>query len=115
MTPREKEYKEIFIAEALEVYDSLSRNIILLEANPKDDKVLGELFRMLHNLKANSRAVGYEEIANIAHKLENIFSAIRERKIEFKGDTVTVLFDGIDMIGVMIANIGNPTFAGAEP
>ncbi len=54
MKDREKEYKDIFIAESLQEYDELSRHIVELEKSPSDDKLLGEIFRLLHNLKANA-------------------------------------------------------------
>jgi two-component system chemotaxis sensor kinase CheA len=104
---REREYKEIFIAEALQEYDELSRHIVGLEKRPDDEKLLGEIFRLLHNLKANAKAIGYINISEIAHKLESVFSGIRNHEIEFKGDIVTVLFDGIDYLGLLLNNIDN--------
>lgn len=107
MKDREREYKEIFIAEALQEYDELSRHIVGLEKRPDDEKLLGEIFRLLHNLKANAKAIGYINISEIAHKLESVFSGIRNHEIEFKGDIVTVLFDGIDYLGLLLNNIDN--------
>lgn len=114
MVSREKEYKEIFIAEALEVYHGLSSYIIELEKNTTDDKILAEIFRLLHNLKANAKAIGYIDISEIAHKLENVFSAIRDKKLHFQGNVVTLMLDGIDLLGTLINNIDNPDFVGPE-
>jgi two-component system, chemotaxis family, sensor kinase CheA len=114
MGSREKEYKEIFIAEALEVYHGLSGHIIELEKNTTDDKILAEIFRLLHNLKANAKAIGYVDIAEIAHKLENVFGAIRDKNLSFQGNVVTLMLDGIDLLGTLIANIDNPKFEGPE-
>lgn len=114
MGSREKEYKEIFIAEALEVYHGLSSHIIELEKNTTDEKILAEIFRLLHNLKANAKAIGYIDISEIAHKLENVFSAIRDKKLSFQGNVVTLMLDGIDLLGTLITNIDNPKFEGPE-
>ncbi|AKQ45676.1 histidine kinase [Rufibacter radiotolerans] len=105
MKGREQEYKEIFIAEALEYYDALSRHISDLEKSPEDEQVLAEIFRLLHNLKANAKAIGYETIADVSHKLETAFGMIRNKELVFSDEVVTVLFDGIDMLGEMITNI----------
>jgi two-component system chemotaxis sensor kinase CheA len=105
---REKEYKEIFIAEALQEYDGVSRHIVELERNPGDEKALGEIFRLLHNLKANAKAIGYENIADLAHNLENIISLIRNKEIKFEGSVVTLLLDGIDYLGLLLKQIDNP-------
>lgn len=110
MKDREKEYKEIFIAEALQEYDELSRHIVGLERRPNDEKLLGEIFRLLHNLKANAKAIGYINISEIAHRLENVFSLIRNHELQFRGDIVTVLFDGIDYLGLLLNNIDTPVY-----
>src|SRR5688572_29640461 len=105
MKSREQEYKEIFVAEALEYYDALSRHISELEKAPKDDQILAEIFRFLHNLKANAKAIGFIGISDLAHKLETVFGMIRNKELSFEGDVVTVLFEGIDMLGDQINNI----------
>ncbi|TXK27117.1 chemotaxis protein CheA [Pontibacter qinzhouensis] len=115
MKSREQEYKEIFIAEALEYFDALNRHISDLERNPQDDHVLAEIFRLLHNLKANAKAIGYLQISDVSHKLETAFSLIRNKELSFSDEVVTVLFDGIDMLGELISNIDNPGAGEPDP
>lgn len=110
MKDREREYKEIFIAEALQEYDELSRHIVELEKQPKDDKLLAEIFRLLHNLKANSKAIGYLNVADISHRLESVFSLIRNHELEFRGEVVTVLFDGVDYLGLLLGHIDDSNY-----
>jgi two-component system, chemotaxis family, sensor kinase CheA len=105
MKSREQEYKEIFIAEALEYFDALNRLISELEKRPQDDQVLAEIFRMLHNLKANAKAIGYLQISDVSHKLETAFGLIRNKELTFSDEVVGVLFDGIDLLGELIKNI----------
>lgn len=110
MKSREQEYKEIFIAEALEYFDSLNRHLSELEKDPTNDDLLAEVFRLLHNMKANAKAIGYLQIADIAHKLETAFELIRNRELAFSDDIVAILFDGIDLLGDLIANVDNQEF-----
>ncbi|WP_205504412.1 chemotaxis protein CheA [Rufibacter psychrotolerans] len=115
MKSRDQEYKEIFIAEALEYYDALNRHISDLEKNPEDEQLLAEIFRLLHNLKANAKAIGYTSIADVSHKLETAFGMIRSRELSFSDEVVTVLFDGIDMLGEMITGIDGPNEVEPSP
>lgn len=115
MNSREKEYKEIFIAESQEIYDNLSRLVTELERKPSDEKLLAEIFRLLHNLKANAKAIGCLDVADISHKLETAFGLIRNKDLTFSGSIVTVLFDGIDLLDILVKNIDNPNFAGPAP
>lgn len=110
MKSREQEYKEIFIAEALEYFDALNRHISDLERNPQDDRILAEIFRLLHNLKANAKAIGYLKISDLSHKLETAFSLIRNKELNFSDEVVMVLFDGIDLLGELINNIDNENY-----
>ncbi|TGE04057.1 chemotaxis protein CheA [Hymenobacter fodinae] len=106
MKSREQEYREIFMAEALEYYDAMSRHISELERSPTDEPALNELFRLMHNLKSNARAMGYTQIGEAAHHMETIFGLIRSKEMTFTGPVVPVLFDGIDTIGKMIRAVG---------
>lgn len=106
MKSREQEYRELFMAEALEYYDAMSRHISELERNPTDEPALNELFRLMHNLKSNARAMGYTPIGEVAHHMETIFGLIRDKEKTFTGSVVPVLFKGIDTIGEMIRAVG---------
>ncbi|KAA9339562.1 chemotaxis protein CheA [Hymenobacter busanensis] len=102
MKSREQEYREIFLAEALEAYDAMSQHISVLEKKPDDEAALHELFRLMHNLKANARAMGFAEVGELAHRMETIFGLIRSKERAFSGSLVPVMFDGVDTMGSMI-------------
>ncbi|WP_375435153.1 chemotaxis protein CheA [uncultured Hymenobacter sp.] len=106
MKSREQEYREIFMAEALEYYDAMSRHISELERNPQDQPALNELFRLMHNLKSNSRAMGFTGIGEVAHHMETIFGLIRDKQRDFAGSLSKVLFSGVDTLGTMIRAVG---------
>ncbi|KUG07512.1 chemotaxis protein CheA [Solirubrum puertoriconensis] len=106
MKSREQEYRELFMAEALEAYDAMSQHISVLEKRPDDEAALHELFRLMHNLKANARAIGFAEIGEVAHRMETIFGEIRSKQRIFAGSLVPVLFAGVDAIGEMIRAVG---------
>ena len=106
MKSREQEYREIFMAEALEYYDAMSQHISTLERNPQDTAALNELFRLMHNLKSNARAMGYNQIGEVAHEMETIFGLIRSQEKAFAGSVVPVLFTGVDTLGAMIRAAG---------
>lgn len=115
MKSREKEYKEIFLAEALEEFDAVNRHLTYLEKNTGDEKVLGEIFRLLHNLKANAKAIGYLDIAQLVHKLESVFGAIRNGDLDFSGKIVNVLFASIDALGYMLHHIDDEQAKPIDP
>lgn len=106
MTAREQEYRELFMAEALEYYDAMSQHLSELERNPKEPGALNELFRLMHNLKANARAMGFMDMGEVAHKMETLFGQIRGNERTFNGALVPLTFRAVDMLGNMIRAVG---------
>jgi two-component system chemotaxis sensor kinase CheA len=106
MTAREQEYRELFMAEALEYYDAMSRHLSELERNPQDIAALNELFRLMHNLKANARAMGFTDMGEVAHKMETLFGQIRGNERTFTGALVALTFRAVDILGNMIRAVG---------
>ena len=94
------------MAEALEYYDSMSRHLSELERNPSAGPSLNELFRLMHNLKANARAMGFTDLGEVAHHLETLFGLIRDKERDFSGPLARVVFIGLDALGAMIRAVG---------
>jgi len=107
MTAREQEYRELFMAEALEYYDAMSRHLSELERNPQDVGALNELFRLMHNLKANARAMGFVDMGEVAHRMETLFGQIRGNERTFTGSLVSLTFRAVDILGNMIRAVGS--------
>ena len=94
------------MAEALEYYDSMSRHLSELERNPNAGPALNELFRLMHNLKANARAMGFTDLGEVAHHLETLFGQIRDQQLAFSGPVIRVVFASVDALGAMIRAVG---------
>ena len=107
MKSRDQEYRELFMAEALEYYDAMSRHLSELERNPQDTAALNELFRLMHNLKANARAMGFVDMGEVAHKMETLFGQIRGQERSFTGSLVPLTFGAVDTLGNMIRAVGS--------
>lgn len=95
------------MAEALEYYDAMSRHLSELERNPQETSALNELFRLMHNLKANARAMGFVEMGEVAHKMETLFGQIRGQERSFTGALVGMTFQAVDTLGGMIRAVGS--------
>jgi len=106
MKTRDQEYREMFMAEALEYYDSMSRHLSELERNTDAGPALNELFRLMHNLKANARSMGFTDLGEVAHNLETLFGLIRDKQRTFSGALAKVVFMGVDALGTMIRAVG---------
>lgn len=78
------DYKELYKSEADDAVQALENGLVGLESAPEPRAPIDELFRHAHNLKGISGAMGYEEIVEASHALENVLDTLR------KGADVTV-------------------------
>jgi two-component system, chemotaxis family, sensor kinase CheA len=102
MKNKDEEYKEIFLAEALENFEELNRLLTQLEKNPADKSTVNALFRITHTLKGNAAGMGFTAIADMNHVLEDLFGEAREGRIEMNNELFTAVFKGIDVLGSLI-------------
>src|SRR4051812_7678619 len=107
-TEKDAEYREIFLAEALENYTEINRLLTVLEKNVSDAKAISALFRITHTLKGNATGMGFEKIAELAHVMEDFFGEVRDGRISLGSDIFTSVFKAADVLGELIDAIKNP-------
>jgi two-component system, chemotaxis family, sensor kinase CheA len=108
MSNKDQEYREIFLAEALENFTELNRLLTVLEKNVTDAKAINAIFRITHTLKGNATGMGFEKIAELAHVMEDLFGEIREGRVVLGTDIFTSIFKAADVLGELIDAIKNP-------
>lgn len=99
------DYLDVFIDESREHLDVLYQQLLELENHPTDMSIIEEIFRAAHTLKGMAATMGYESLANLTHKLENIFDGIRDEKIQVSTETMDVLFESVDDLNRMVEDI----------
>lgn len=68
----ELEIKTEFIKEALMNLEEAESAFMELETSSDKGPLLDLIFRLAHNLKGGSRAVGFGQVAECTHQLENL-------------------------------------------
>lgn len=99
------QYLEVFIDESTEHLQSCNENLLALEQNPHDLSIVNEIFRNAHTLKGMAATMGFEDLADLTHKMENVLDAIRNEKIVVTSDILDVVFESIDHLEAMIGSI----------
>lgn len=102
MKSKDYEYKEIFLAEALENYEELNRLLTLLEKKPDDTKSINAIFRITHTLKGNAAGMGFKKVTDFAHVMEDLFGEVREGNLSLDSEIFTSLFKALDVLGALI-------------
>lgn len=102
MKNKEEEYKEIFLAEAIENFEEINRLMTHLEKNTGDKGTIHALFRITHTLKGNAAGMGYSAIAEMAHVLEDLFGEVRDGRIVLDQSLFASLFKAVDVLGNLV-------------
>jgi two-component system chemotaxis sensor kinase CheA len=105
MGSKEDEYKEMFLAEALDNYEELNTLFTQLEKDTSNKKVVNHIFRITHTLKGNAMGMGFEAITELSHVMEDIFSEVKEDNIKLDDDLFNSLFKANDKLGELIVAI----------
>lgn len=101
------QYLEMFIEESKEHLQACSEHLLELEKNPEDLAIVGEIFRSAHTLKGMSATMGFEDLADLTHKMENVLDAIRNEKIKVTPEIFDVVFESVDHLEEMVYNIAD--------
>ena len=97
------EILNIFQQESSEIIASMDSKLLLLERGNNPDLAI-QLFRDAHSLKGSARMLGFNHIQNIAHKIEDIISLIKENKIKITSDITEVISECLGFIMMLINN-----------
>ncbi|HEX2618906.1 MAG TPA: ATP-binding protein, partial [Phototrophicaceae bacterium] len=64
--------------------------------------MLIEMNRIAHSMKGAARAVGLNVIEKVSHDMEEVFSAALRNRIRLTPDTCDTLYDGLDLIQILM-------------
>ena len=100
--------EEEFLAEAQEIIEGLSRDLLLVDQAQKDGDVhpdlINEIFRGVHTLKGIAGMFGFAKLGALAHSLEDTLDGLRLGKIALSQDVLDVLFEGIEGFQRLLSN-----------
>ncbi|MEW9501284.1 chemotaxis protein CheW [Jeotgalibacillus marinus] len=99
------QYLEVFIEESKDHLQNCNAQLLELENNPQDLKIVNEIFRSAHTLKGMSATMGYEDLASLTHNMENVLDAIRNEKLAVTTTIMDVVFSAVDDLEEMITSI----------
>src|SRR5918996_4876025 len=106
--------KKDFTGEAEELLDTLSRDLIDLEQQGQNvrPELVNKIFRNVHSLKGLAGMLGFSEISELSHNLEDMLDRLRMGKIAISRALVDLLYDSVDSLNRLVIGINDPSVAG---
>lgn len=108
------QYLGIFLEEAREHLQTLNRCLLDLEHDPEDLHVLDEIFRSAHTIKGMSATMGYTDIAELTHEMENVLDLLRKATLKATPDVIDTLFQCVDRLEQLVESVAGGGSGGAD-
>ncbi len=97
---------EIFIEEAKEHIETITKSMLILEKEPENQDVVNMLFRSAHTLKGSSGMMGFNDFKELTHAMEDVFDLMRKGK-KPSSDLISLLLECVDALSERLENIQN--------
>lgn len=101
----ELELKQDFLEESDDLLQSAEETFLRLEDDGADPELLNEIFRLAHNLKGTSQAVGFEQLSELTHVAESLILKLKEGEISVTEPIVNILLTFKDKVTEMIEGL----------
>jgi two-component system chemotaxis sensor kinase CheA len=93
-----------FITESSELMDNVIQDVVTIEQS-QDDEMINGIFRAVHTIKGTSSFLGFNSLAELAHKAEDVLGLVRKGALTTDQETANVLLEAFDLIKLIIDDI----------
>ncbi|HSU80464.1 MAG TPA: Hpt domain-containing protein, partial [Candidatus Angelobacter sp.] len=101
------QYLDLFLDESREHLQNINTTLLQLEQSPDNIELVQSIFRSAHTLKGMSATMGYNNMATLTHRMENVLDAVRNNQLHVTEAVVDLFFEGLDGLSQMVDQIGN--------
>jgi two-component system chemotaxis sensor kinase CheA len=95
-------YAALFLAESRENLRVCNQLLLEWEREPSATGQVGGLFRAIHTIKGMGATMGYAGVADLAHRLENLLDALRQRIVAPSPAVFQLLFRSVDALSTSV-------------
>lgn len=91
-----------FLTETSESIDLVDEELVVLEQEPDNKKVLDNIFRLVHTIKGTCGFLGLPRLEAVAHASENVLGKFRDGVVDVSPACVTLILASLDQIKVLL-------------
>lgn len=98
-------YLELFFEESDAHIQSLNDCVLELENDPDNQDIMNEMFRSAHTLKGMAGTMGYDSLAQLTHRMENVFDLLKKETVKADSHSIGLIFDCLDSISGIVEDL----------
>ena len=96
------EYKEMYAVESAEHLQSMNEALLSLEKEPQNPETINVMFRAAHTLKGMSATMGFTNIKELTHNMENLMDRVRRNEVQLDPALIDIMFECLDSLEEMV-------------
>jgi two-component system chemotaxis sensor kinase CheA len=100
-------YRRIFLEESSDHLGEVGRALLDLEKEMANGEAIDTIFRMAHSMKSMAASLGYEPVAELAHRLEDRMEGVRAAGCVRDHEELALLFRGLESLEAMVAEVND--------
>lgn len=89
-------FVEKFREEVREYCERLESGLLLLEHDPENQQVIGEIFRIMHSMKGSGGMFGFDLLSDVTHDLESLYEIFKSKKRKIDSEVISFTLNSID-------------------
>src|SRR5690348_4532225 len=97
-------YLGLFVSEATEHLESFGKDLLELEKQAGGEAI-DSLFRHAHSVKGMASSMGFEPIATLAHRVEDLVDAVRQDASRLNRELVDLLLSATDTLLTQVRSV----------
>ncbi|WP_186648285.1 chemotaxis protein CheA [Fluviispira vulneris] len=106
----DNEMHKIFFQESAVNFEESEKNYLAMSTEPTNETI-EQALRLSHNLKGSAKAVGFYDISDILHNVEELLILFKNNLIEFNQEFVTLLLECNDRVKYIVEKLKiNPSY-----
>jgi two-component system chemotaxis sensor kinase CheA len=100
-------YRRLFLEESTEHLGEIGHGLLALEKELGAAEAIDTVFRMAHSIKSMAASLGYDGIAELAHRMEDRMEGVRRDGRVRGPDELAVLFRALEALETMVAAVAD--------
>lgn len=93
-----QELMSIFQTESEEILERIFETLMNLEAHPDNKDLTASLYRDLHSIKGAVRMVGFTNIQDVFHTIEDIFDVVNSHNLELDAPKIKIISKSLEIM-----------------
>jgi len=99
----ERQLADIFFVESGEMLSEASLALLRAEEAGNPQEAIHQVFRAIHSIKGGAQSLGFEQLSEVAHRMEDFLVPLRHESCTIDGQAVSLILEAMDVIEMQLS------------